>query len=324
MIPGANLLRIALSAQGQQFALWHRATGRELNAIGQWVTAYASPILVSGSIQATPKTLYAANGLDYQKDHITCFFDLGMNAIKRGESGDQLTFAGRRWQFLSGTNWQPQDRWQELFAVDVGEDMAVVSCPPGPPGPMGPAGPAGPQGLPGEQGPEGPTGATGPQGPAGPSGGGLTVLIARTTSTQTASSTALRDITELLIPVEASTLYVVHAAVTYRSTNSTNGMELGFVGPANSRAMLQMYIPSTLETGVTTTFPRTTSVSSGSAYSTATPTSNADYTAILSGMLRTGATDGDFRLQFACEVDDYSVTTQAGCELMLIKIETPV
>lgn len=321
MIPGANLLRIALSAQGQQFAMWHRATGRELNAIGQWVASYASPILVSGSIQATPKSLYAANGLDYQKDHITCFFDLGMNVIKRGESGDQLTFAGRRWQFLSGTNWQPQDRWQELFAVDVGEDMAVVSCPPGSPGPMGPAGPAGINGVNGADGAQGPAGPAGPQGPAGV---GLSVMIAQTSSTQTASSTALRDITELLIPVEASTLYMVHAAVTYRSSNSTNGMELCFVGPANSRAMMQMYIPNTVETGVTAAFPRTTDISSGSAFSTATPTANADYTAILSGTLRTGATDGEFKLQFACETEDYSITTQAGCELMLIKIETPV
>lgn len=322
MIPGANLLRIALSAQGQQFALWHRATGRELNAIGQWVTAYASPILVSGSIQATPKSLYAANGLDYQKDHITCFFDLGMNVIKRGDSGDQLTFAGRRWQFLSGTNWQPQDRWQELFAVDVGEDMTVVSCPPGPPGPMGPAGPAGPQGLPGEQGPAGPAGATGPQGPAGPGGGGLTVLIARTSSTQAASSTALRDITELVLPVDMTAAYLVQAFVTYQSSNSSNGMELAFVGPANSRMMGEMFIPETAGTGVTSIFPNNATTSSGSAYSSSTPTANTHYTATLQGILRTGETDGEFKLQFACETDDYSVTTQTGCELMLIKIES--
>lgn len=321
MIPGANLLRIALSAQGQQFALWHRATERQLNAIGQWATSYASPILVSGSIQATPKSLYAANGLDYQKDHITCFFDLGMNVIKRGDSGDQLTFAGRRWQFLSGTNWQPQDRWQELFAVDVGEDMAVVSCPPGPPGPPGPQGPAGINGI---NGADGQPGQPGPRGPQGAAGGGFPVMIARTSSTQVASSTTLRDITELLIPVEAGTLYMVHAAVTYRSSNSTNGMELGFVAPANARMMGEAYIPETAGTGVTATFPRTTEFSSGSAYSTATPTANVDYTALLSGTLRTGATDGEFKLQFACETEDFSITTQAGCELMLIKIETPM
>lgn len=323
MIPGANLLKMALSAQGQQFALWHRATGRQLNAVGQWVTAYANPILISGSIQATPKTLYAANGLDYQKNHITCFFDLGVNVIQRGESGDQLTYAGRRWQFLSGTNWQPQDKWQELIAVDIGEDMAIVSCPPGPPGPPGPAGPAGPQGLPGPQGPQGDTGPTGPAGPPGPGGGGLTVLLARTSSTQSASNTTLRDITELVLPVEMTAAYLVQAFVTYQSSNSSNGMELAFVGPANSKLLGEMFIPETTTGGVTATFPTGATSSAGSAYSSATPTSNSNYTAFLQGILRTGEVDGEFKLQFACETDDYSITTQAGCELVLIKLEGP-
>lgn len=322
MIPGANLLRMALAAQGQQFALWHRATGRELNAIGQWVTSYAAPILISGSIQATPKTAFAANGLDYQKNHITCFFDINASVIQRGESGDQLTYAGRRWQFVGNTDWRAQDGWEELHAVDIGEDMAIVSCPPGPPGPPGPAGPQGPTGPQGEQGLQGPAGPTGPAGPPGPGGGGMTVLIARTTSTQSASNTELRDITELVLPVDMTAAYLVQAFVTYQSSNIANGIELAFVGPANSRFMGTLFIPESATDGLHVSFPRASGSSSDSAYSSGTPTSNTNYTATLTGILRTGEVDGEFKLRFACETEDYSVTTQAGSELALIKIES--
>lgn len=324
MIPGANILRIALRAQGQQRALLHRFTGRTANAIGQWVTAYAAPQLVQGSIQTTPKSLYQAYGLDLQKNYITCYFDMSIGVVQRGESGDQITFAGRRWQFTTGTDWTPQDGWMQLFAVDVGEDMAAINCPPGPPGPPGPAGaPGAPgaDGLPGPQGPAGEPGAQGPAGPAGPAGEGIVVLTARTSSTQTASNTTLRDITELMIPIDTYTEYLVQAFVTYQSSNSSNGMELAFVGPPGSRFMGQIFIPNTTEAGVTRSFPSGADATQGSVFSSATPTSNTNYTAMISGVLRVSATDGDFRLRFACETEDYSITTQTGSELVLIKIK---
>lgn len=189
--------------------------------------------------------------------------------------------------------------------------MPLVVCQsnlPGPPGPMGPAGPVGPAGPQGEPGTNGANGAPGV---------GITLLNARTTAPQVATTTTLRDITELLLPVESDALYMVQACVIFQSTNLGNGIEIAFVGPSNSRFMGDIFIPTSgAGGGVIFAFSSET----GSALSTSVQATNTNVTATISGMLRTTDVDGEFKLRFACETDDYSITTQAGCELSLVKL----
>lgn len=121
MIPGSNLLNVALSVIGKQPVLYYRATGRTKNSVGQWVTEYSEPFQVLGSLQAVPKSLFSQAGLDYQKNYLNCYFSVNAHDIRRGESGDMFVYGGRRWQFLSATDWSNQDGWSATIAVDIGE-----------------------------------------------------------------------------------------------------------------------------------------------------------------------------------------------------------
>lgn len=120
MIPGSNLLRVALSVIGQQTGQLYRATSRTKNSIGQWVTEYAAPRPVTGSIQAVPRSTYADLGLDFTKVYIACYFSVDVSDIQRGQSADQMTWNGRRWEFITESDWFAIDGWTGLIAVDVG------------------------------------------------------------------------------------------------------------------------------------------------------------------------------------------------------------
>lgn len=120
MIPGMNILNTALTVIARQEALYHRAVSRGTNAIGQWVTTYAAPVPIRGSIQAVPRETYQNLGLDYQKNYLSCYFTGNVSGIQRGESGDQMTWNGRRYQFLSESEWYAMDGWNGLMAVEIG------------------------------------------------------------------------------------------------------------------------------------------------------------------------------------------------------------
>lgn len=122
MIPGSNLLNVALSVIGKQTVLYYRATGRTKNSVGQWVTEYADGFARDGNLQPVPKSLFSKAGLDYQKNYLSCYFSGDTSDIQRGESGDSFVFGGRRWQFLSETDWSKIDGWTVTLAVDIGEE----------------------------------------------------------------------------------------------------------------------------------------------------------------------------------------------------------
>ncbi|MGJ0509057.1 MAG: phage collar protein [Methylocystis sp.] len=122
MTPGSNLLAQALTVIAPQLAQYWAATGREVNTVGIYVTSFAEPVDVYGSIQPVPRALYEKYGLDFNKNYVTFYTTRAIDDVFRGRSGDQLTFGGKRWQVESSNDWQFVDGWNGLLCIEVTAD----------------------------------------------------------------------------------------------------------------------------------------------------------------------------------------------------------
>lgn len=119
MIPGSNLLNLALTVIGHQFFDWYKFKARTTNAAGLDVPTYQPPISLQGSIQPVPRNLYAAYGLQLEKNYFTFFVSQDILDIRRDVSGDQMFFNGKVYQCVSITDWFPMDGWTPVLCVQV-------------------------------------------------------------------------------------------------------------------------------------------------------------------------------------------------------------
>lgn len=191
-------------------------------------------------------------------------------------------------------------------------------------GDTGDTGAQGIQGLKGDTGDTGPQGIQGIQGIQGPAGtGGGSALISKLTSTQASTVTALANVTQLVRALEANSVYSVMCFVTFQSAATTTGLNLGFTSPANSINQLQITVPIT-STGVAsqlrTTYPNAALVTNGNVLGTGVTAINSNHTASIIGIIHTGATVGNFQVQFASEVAASAVTLQINSCLTMQKI----
>lgn len=120
MIPGSNLLNLALSVVGAQTLAYFAYTGRQTNAAGYDVTTYADPVDISGSFQPVPRAQYSNLGLDYQKTYWNFYVSADVLDVARDVSGDQLAFEGLRYQCESITPWRAIDGWNAVLCVEIG------------------------------------------------------------------------------------------------------------------------------------------------------------------------------------------------------------
>lgn len=119
-IPGINLLNMALTIIAKQTLAYYQFVSRGLNAVGQDITVYASPINLVGSWQPVPRNLYEVYGLDLQKDYFTFYSSNNILDIQRDISGDQVVFMGKRYQVESSNDWYQLDGWKGMLCVDLG------------------------------------------------------------------------------------------------------------------------------------------------------------------------------------------------------------
>lgn len=124
MIPGQNLLNMALTLIAKQSLTYYKFAGRSLNSVGQDVTTYDTPITLVGSWQPVPRKLYQQYGLDLQKDYFTFYTSNNVLDLQRDISGDQLAFNGQRYQCESNNDWYPMDGWKGILVVHLGPDDA--------------------------------------------------------------------------------------------------------------------------------------------------------------------------------------------------------
>lgn len=160
--------------------------------------------------------------------------------------------------------------------------------------------------------PRGDTGAT-----------GETAQVASMTATQQSTSTALANVTELALAMEANATYEVDCFVTFQSAATTTGLNLGFTTPTGCRPMVEVVIPIT-STGASsqlrTIFPTAATTTSGNVLSTGVSAINSNHTARISGTVKNGATAGNFQVQFATEATASAITLQIGSTLVLTRI----
>lgn len=122
MIPGSNLLNMALTVIAKQAITYYQATGRALNNIGQDVTTYAAATVIVGSFQPVPRQLYQQFGLDLQKSYYTFYTSNNIFDVMRDVSGDQIAFNGQRFQCESNNDWFALDGWKGILCVLIGSE----------------------------------------------------------------------------------------------------------------------------------------------------------------------------------------------------------
>jgi len=120
VIPGSNILNMALTLIAKQVVQYYQYVSRTPNAVGQDVTTYASAVTMYGSFQAVPRQLYESYGLDLQKEYSTFYTSNDLLDVERNVSGDQLTYNGKRYQVESNNDWYAQDGWKGVLVVATG------------------------------------------------------------------------------------------------------------------------------------------------------------------------------------------------------------
>ena len=124
-IPGANNLRMAFRVIAKTPILYYRASGRVLDAVGQWVSSYLPSTTIYGSFQPVPKQKYVHLGLDLQKAYFYLYIHKSLIDLTRDISADQLAFQGQRYQIQSNTEWFGIDGWLEILSVEIGIDTSA-------------------------------------------------------------------------------------------------------------------------------------------------------------------------------------------------------
>lgn len=120
MIPGINLLSIALGAIAPQSGQWLQFIGNTENSQGQDIPQYAPVQVVTGSFQSTDARTIADMGLDVTAKYRTFYSSTPIAITDRSTSPDLLIFYGRRYQVAGELDWINQDGWKGVVLVDIG------------------------------------------------------------------------------------------------------------------------------------------------------------------------------------------------------------
>ena len=120
MIPGNNVLNMALGLIGRKQVVWRQFNARTQNALGNWVVTYKPDVVLSGSWQSDPTDRVKALGYDSSKSYRRFFVSAPVDGVNRGTSPDLLIADGRKYEVVSTDDWTVQDGWVSLICVDVG------------------------------------------------------------------------------------------------------------------------------------------------------------------------------------------------------------
>lgn len=119
MIPGSNLLNMALSVIAKQTIIYRKFSARVLNDVGQDISSYDAPVSIVGSFQPVPQNLYEQYGLDLQKSYFNFYSSNDIIDVARDVSGDQIEFDNKLYQCESGNEWFALDGWKGVLCVFV-------------------------------------------------------------------------------------------------------------------------------------------------------------------------------------------------------------
>lgn len=135
IIPGSNLLKLALSVQGSQTVNWFQFASQKSGPTGLNEVTYNAPQTVTlGSVQPVPRNRYDAYGLDREAKYVTWFVpNVNAQSVSRGpdKSGDVIEYpinkngtliagVSRRYQLVGDTPWLSSDSWTYALGQDIG------------------------------------------------------------------------------------------------------------------------------------------------------------------------------------------------------------
>lgn len=124
MIPGSNLLNLALTVIGSQTVSWFQFKSNTIGPTGLNTVTYNAAVTVTrGSVQPVDRSRYEQWGLDRQKSYVTWFVpNVAPLPITRNPdgNGDVIEWNGRRYQVVGDTPWSAIDQWTRLLCVDIG------------------------------------------------------------------------------------------------------------------------------------------------------------------------------------------------------------
>lgn len=124
MIPGSNLLNLALTVIGSQTVTWFKFTSQAPGPTGKNIVTYLPGVIITkGSVQPVDRARYEAYGLDFQKSYVTWFVpNVAAQSITRNpdNSGDVIEWNNRRYQLVGDTPWTAIDQWTRVLGVDIG------------------------------------------------------------------------------------------------------------------------------------------------------------------------------------------------------------
>jgi hypothetical protein len=123
MVPGSNLLRLALTVIAPQIVNYYEFIDRVTNDVGIDESKYAEPVTIFGSVQPIPRSMYELLGLDLQKVYINFYSTHPVIDLARDISGDRIGFNGKLYQCLSNNDWSAVDGWQGTICVEVSEEV---------------------------------------------------------------------------------------------------------------------------------------------------------------------------------------------------------
>lgn len=117
MIPGSNILALALTVQSPQAVQFYAWTGKSTRADGVEVNSYATPVTLYGSWQAVSSKDKAAYGLTMSMDYAVFYCSREFQNAARDEAPDQFVYAGTRWTVIARTGWFDMDGWDAVLVI---------------------------------------------------------------------------------------------------------------------------------------------------------------------------------------------------------------
>jgi hypothetical protein len=121
MIPGSNLLGLALTVIAPQGVEWHKFASRTQNGRGDWINNYETPVALWGSWQPLDQAKYQQLGLDLAKKYFVLYVSAGVDGVERAKAGDLIIRGGRKYQVEDAANdWLDIDGWRGVMCIDIG------------------------------------------------------------------------------------------------------------------------------------------------------------------------------------------------------------
>lgn len=120
-VPGSNLLLDAMTVLGSTAVLYYAFASTTPNSVGVDVTTYSAAVSINGgSVQAVPRSVYKANGLDFAKRYVEWIVPANILDWARDMSGDVIEVFGRRFQLPGNEAWYSIDGWDAVMCIDIG------------------------------------------------------------------------------------------------------------------------------------------------------------------------------------------------------------